>query len=544
MIKRLFAFLVLAITALTAAAADKVYISDFSIKAGETKLIAVNFESDRTDLKRLEGTLTMPAGLTVMNQGSGGSALWMTADETRTNGAIAQCNTVTGAVAVVGFGSTFNAGTGAIAYIKVSASTSLAESSTITLSGFTAKTSDGATVNLTSQNCSVTREAGQGGGDDPTPGSDDLSFSYSPATLTMTAGEVRQVEVQMVNGMTATGLQADLVASTGVTIQSVTKSSRMTGWNYNETTGRVFALGAISGNEGTVFTVSLKADEDFSGTATLKATNLAVTDAGANSYQAEEIVLPITVQSQKNVALTFSSETVSLDPGESTTVDVTLSSEVDLTGFMGTLTLPTGITATMTKGAIINSDPTYNTTTGVVIYLGGMTAKEGVLFTLTLTADDSFTADGELTFKNISTTTAGALSIVPADITLPVNVKTIAEVVDKTELNNTITDADTYYESIKDDYADIAATLLDAINAAKGVQADDAATQQAVDDEVNTLKAALQTAKDAVNGILTSIKSVQSKGNSQWHDLDGRKLPSKPTQKGVYVKDGQKVHVK
>ena len=426
-IKKYFAFLVLAITTLTAAAAD-VYISDFSIKAGETKLIAVNFDSERTDLKRLEGTITLPTGLTAINQGTTTNYLWMTADATRTNGALAQYNTGTGAAAVLAFGTPFNAGTGAIAYIKVSASTDLTDVSTITLSNFRATTTGNATVNLTSQNCTVTREAGTGTGDDPTPQTSDLAFSFSPATLTMTAGEVKQVEVQMANGMTATGMQADLVASTGLSIQSVTKSSRLSGWNYNPTLGRIVSVGAISGNEGTVFTVSLKADDDFSGAATLKLTNLATTDAGATSYQAEDVILPVTVQSQQNVALAFGSTQVNLNPGESTTVDVTLTSEVDLTGFMGTLTLPTGITATVGKGAIINSAPMYNTTTGMLAYLSGITAREGVLFTLTLTADDTFTAGGMLTLTNISTTTASALSIVPADINLPVHLKTTATV--------------------------------------------------------------------------------------------------------------------
>lgn len=130
----------------------------------------------------------------------------------------------------------------------------------------------------------------------------------------MTAGEVKQVEVQMTNGMSATGFQADLVASTGLSIQSVTKGSRLSNWNYNPTLGRVVSFGAISGNEGTVFTVSLKADADFSGAATLKLTNLAATDAGATSYQAEDAILPVTVQSQKNVALAFGSTEVSLNP--------------------------------------------------------------------------------------------------------------------------------------------------------------------------------------------------------------------------------------
>ena len=428
-IKKYLALLFAQLFVLTAAAVDKVYISDFSIKAGETKMIAINFDSERSDLKRLEGTITMPAGLTVMNQGSSTSALWMTSDAARTNGALAQYNVSTGQVALVGFGSTFNAGTGAIAYIKVTATADLADVSTITLSNFKATTNNNAAVSLTSDNCTVTREAGQGGGGtDPTPVTSDLAFAFSPATLTMSAGEVKQVEVQMTNGMSVTGLQANLVASTGLTIQSVTKGSRMTGWSYNATNGRIFCLGAISGNEGTIFTITLKAADDFSGAATLKASNLAVTDASATSYQAADITLPVTVQSQANVALAFGSEKVSLNPGESTTVDVTLDSEVDLSGFMGTLTLPAGITATLSKGAIVNSAPNYSTTTGTVTYLGGITARQGVLFTLTLTAGTDFTAAGDVTFTHISTTTPGALSIVPADITLPVELKTTASV--------------------------------------------------------------------------------------------------------------------
>ena len=438
MIKRIFAFLVLAITTLTAAAADKVYISDFSIKAGESKLIAVNFTTERTDLKRLVGYITMPEGLTVMNQGTTSNYLWMTPDATRTNGAIAQYNAATGQAVVMCIGSTINAGDGPVAYIKVSATTDLADVSTITLSNFEGTTSGNASVSLTTQNCTVTREAGTGGGDDPTPQTSDLAFNFSPATLTMTAGEVKQVEVQMTNGMSATGFQADLVASTGLSIQSVTKGSRLSNWNYNPTLGRIVSFGAISGNEGTVFTVSLKADADFSGAATLKLTNLAATDAGATSYQAEDVILPVTVQSQKNVALAFGSTEVSLNPGESTTVDVTLTSEVDLTGFAGKLTLPTGITATVAKGALLNSDPMYNATTGMMAYLGGIAAREGVLFTLTLTADDTFTADGTLTFTGISTTTASALSIVPADISMDVKLKTTAGVTAPTAKENLV----------------------------------------------------------------------------------------------------------
>ena len=404
---------------LTAGAADKVYINDFSIKAGETKLIAVNLDSERSDLKRLEGTITMPTGLIVTNQGSPESAVWMTADATRTNGAIAQYAPDTKKMAIVAFGNTFNAGTGAIGYLQVTASTDLVDGSTVTLSGFTAKTAS-ETLSISTQNCTVTRENGSGGGGEGGEETDDLSFNFNPGTLTITAGEQKQVDVEMNNGMSVTGLQADLEVSAGLSIVSVTKGSRMTNWSYNPATGRIFTLGTVTGKEGTVFTVTLKADTDFSGPATLTARNLATTNAGAQSFPAEDITLNVTVKSQKNVALSFSPEKVSLNAGKDATVDVMLDSEVDLTGFLGTLALPKGVTATVAKGALLANNPSYNTNTGRIAYLGGINGNEGALLTLTLTADENFTADGKLSFTDISTTTAAAQSIVPADIEMDV----------------------------------------------------------------------------------------------------------------------------
>ena len=404
---------------LTAGAADKVYINDFSIKAGETKLIAVNLDSERSDLKRLEGTITLPTGLIVTNQGSPQSAVRMTADATRTNGAIAQYAPDTKKMAIVAFGNTFNAGTGAIGYLQVTASTDLVDGSTVTLSGFTAKTAS-ETLSISTQNCTVTRENGSGGGGEGGEETDDLSFNFNPETLTITAGEQKQVDVEMNNGMSVTGLQADLEVSAGLSIVSVTKGSRMTNWSYNPATGRIFTLGTVTGKEGTVCTVTLKADTDFSGPATLTARNLATTNAGAQSFPAEDITLNVTVQSQKNVALSFSPEKVSLNAGKDATVDVMLDSEVDLTGFLGTLALPKGVTATVAKGALLANNPSYNTNTGRIAYLGGINGNEGALLTLTLTADENFTADGKLSFTDISTTTAAAQSIVPANIEMDV----------------------------------------------------------------------------------------------------------------------------
>lgn len=68
-------------------------------------------------------------------------------------------------MAIIGFGFTFDAGTGPIAYIKVKASADMSDASTTTLSVFRATTYTNATVALTTSNCTVTLEAEQGESD-------------------------------------------------------------------------------------------------------------------------------------------------------------------------------------------------------------------------------------------------------------------------------------------------------------------------------------------------------------------------------------------
>ena len=156
--KHIILSLALLCQVLGVAAEDKVYISDFSIKAGETKRIELCFETDRTDITRLQGTVMMPAGLTVQNQSDvAGTYVWITGNDARTGGALMSYNYATGGVMMT-YG-TFTAGTGAVAYIDVMASSSLAENSTITISGFKVMNDQDVYTNITSENCTVTREA-------------------------------------------------------------------------------------------------------------------------------------------------------------------------------------------------------------------------------------------------------------------------------------------------------------------------------------------------------------------------------------------------
>ena len=289
--KKMFMMLALVAATLTGAAADKAYISDFSIKAGETKLVAVNLDSEHTDLVWVKGTVTMPAGLTVENQGTADAQLWMTPDKDRTNGGIAQYAPGSGEMAVVSLTKTFDAGSGPIGYLLVKAAIDMPKTCTITLSGFTGMTEADTPVSIDSEDCAVTRDGSI------------VEFAFSPATLTMTAGEQAEVEVLMTNAIEVSGLQAVLSASEGLTISGVTQGDRLSDWNYNAATGRIIMLGDIEGNEGTVFTVTLTANEGYVGNATLTATKLVVTNTGAKALAADDITLDVTVQSPPDVTL-------------------------------------------------------------------------------------------------------------------------------------------------------------------------------------------------------------------------------------------------
>ena len=288
--KHIILLLTLLCQMLGVAAEDKVYISDFSIKAGETKRIELCFDTERTDVTRLQGTVTMPEGLTVVNQSStAGLSTWMTGNINRTGGATVTYNPANGIVQMT-YGK-FTAGTGAVGYIDVKASTSLAETSTINIKDFKVKKSDGTYVNVASDNCTVTREAsGQGGGQ-----SGEATFAFSQESITLDKGQTASVDVTMTNSVALTGMQATLTASDGLTITGVTKSSRIVGqFRYNTESGLVMHFGSINDNEGTVFTVGLKVDDDFTGSsATLNISNLVVTTSGAKRISASDITLNV-----------------------------------------------------------------------------------------------------------------------------------------------------------------------------------------------------------------------------------------------------------
>ena len=422
--KNFFLLFALLCQVLGVAAEDKVYISDFGIKVGETKRIELCFDTEANDVVNVQGYVTLPAGLTIIDQGSNN---WLTPNAGRGAG-IANMNPSTGAVTIMAFGGNISAGTGAIAYITVQADANLGETSTITLSNFTAKYGTESS-SVAFSNCTVTREAGSGSGGDGggDEQSDELSFAFNPESLSLIKGQVATVDVTLTNGMSLTGMQATLTTGTGLTITGVTKGDRMVGnFSYNSEKGTIVTLGSISGNEGTVFTVTLKVGDNFTGSSTLKVSGLKVTTAAAASKSAEDITLPVTVVGP--AAITLSQDKVALSAGESADVDVLLTSSISLNLLSAKLELPENVTVTVNNAISYLSYTTPN-----FMYIGGMfstpipAGNNYRLCTLRLTADDGFAASGEVKLTGITTTTAAAQSIGVPEVTLPVEIAVTLE---------------------------------------------------------------------------------------------------------------------
>ena len=82
----MFAFL---IQVVGVAVEDRVYISDFGIKVGEIKHIELCFDTETTNVKNVQSNITLPAGLTIIDQSSNN---WITPNAERGAG-IANMNT-------------------------------------------------------------------------------------------------------------------------------------------------------------------------------------------------------------------------------------------------------------------------------------------------------------------------------------------------------------------------------------------------------------------------------------------------------------------
>ena len=281
--KTLLSMLAMVVMGSTVAVAEnKVYISDFSIAAGDEVDIAINFDTDATDIRGIEGTITLPTGLTAGDNAT-------KADDTRAAGLLNNFNRTTGLFKIRGMVSSnvITGTTGAVAYLKVKADASLAATSIIKLSSFKIEHSDGTKEDATTANATVTCTSA-------TPSVNTLAAD--PAEIGLFAGGEAEFTVSLNNEEAITGLQATLELPTGVTA-TVTKSDRLTGaiWQYNATTGAIkyWGASALAGNEGAIFTVKLTADDTFTTPAKVTLSDVKLTNSKSQSITVDPIIINI-----------------------------------------------------------------------------------------------------------------------------------------------------------------------------------------------------------------------------------------------------------
>lgn len=422
-----------------AVAASKFYIENFSIAAGEEKEIAINLDNDATDITGFEGVIKLPAGLAINNNGYGNNTR-AKANTSRING-MANYNPSTGLLKVMGM-STMKGTTGAVAYIKVTASTELAATSTIELTDFKVTHNKTAQEAAEAENATVTLTGGGSSEEPSDPSEYSVAFSLSESEVTMKAGETKTIDVLMTNKGTFTGLQAKLQLPEGIVVKDLAPNlGRLIpmGGGYDPATGNIAFIGEITGTEGALVSITIAPADGFTGTATIKVTDIVVTNSAAKTFKCDDMTLTVNVESSTEpepVATTasfaFDKTELSLAAGESADVVVNMTNETGITGFQANMVLPAGITAEVTQGsrteaAMIFQYNKDNDPQIVYFNTEAIAGNEGDVLKIKLTADETFKENGQVKMTAITLTGADSKTIKPADIVINITAAAPAE---------------------------------------------------------------------------------------------------------------------
>lgn len=182
----------------------------------------------------------------------------------------------------------------------------------------------------------------------------------------------------------------------------------------------------------------------------------------------------------------------------------------------------------VTVSGITASNKTYDgNTNATLIYTGAVFTGKLDGDTLTVTAKGRFDSAAEGTGKtvNISGITLGGASkenyvLAPTGNQTTTTADITAAPVDKTTLNTKITEANIYYESIKTNYASIAATLKTAIDSATIVKNKADATAREVTNAVTAITNALSKAKSEVASQKPELKIYPIEQTKEYGDDD------------------------
>ena len=119
-------------------------------------------------------------------------------------------------------------------------------------------------------------------------------------------------------------------------------------------------------------------------------------------------------------------------------------------------------------------------------------------------------------------------------------IKQIKTEVARIDLAAAISEAEEYYTSIKESSPCIASVLQHIINTAKEIKDDDKLTQSDMEFATSILEEVMKQAKDAVGTGINTAKAASLMAE-KYYDLNGRRFNGKPSAKGVYINNGNKI---
>ena len=284
-----------------------------------------------------------------------------------------------------------------------------------------------------------------------------------------------------------------------------------------------FNMQPISKNEGAIATFRVEADETLAEVAAINVTGIKVwrTDFTSETLAPATGVVTKQDATMDTADFLFGSSQLTLSAGTSNTVTVNMNNEVAVTGFEATLTLPAGVTATVSKASRLASDPTYNATTGKIVYFSGaaISGNQGALFNITLTADDTFKQDALVKLNDIILSTPGSKEIFVPAIQLQLIAKDEAAkaAADKIltdlqeKLDNTVATIDKNYPDAADD---------------KEIVAD----EKAIQGEINALDTEIE---DAYAANTLDPTKVQETAGGISKEIDDLLVKAKDLQKAI-----------
>ncbi|MBR1414867.1 MAG: hypothetical protein IJ570_03270 [Prevotella sp.] len=343
--------------------------------------------------------------------------------------------------------------------------------------------------------------------------------------FSIAAGETKEVSLNLDNTDTdLTGFDGYITVPEGLTL---VKNAYGTGkhasfqrglsiGNLTPSTGKFAVAGSVTGVTGTVMKFKVQATDDLAATsklnvsvvlkkngADLPESNISATvtrtDAGASD---DPGIDPETDE----LSATINPTSLQLEAGETKDIEVLLTNGFSLSGFAAVVKASEGITIDkVVKGERVEATlGGYNASTGKIAYMGNITGKEGVLFTITVTAAEDFAKDATLTITDFAVTNTSSKETEIEPLSLTISSAAAAELAaNKAAFDEYKAEQEAASKALAEDGDSEASQKLiaDAVAAIEALTYDEAKTldenKAAVDEIVAALKENLAAQREA-----------------------------------------------